>query len=211
MPTLAATVSVLVVFDLVFATALLLVVAAAGLVPVQLPSASMAAAHWPVVLAAVAGLAAAASVAGRAAHRRLRLLWDRIRQGGAILRTPVRYLRRVALVQAGAWCCRIAVVLCLLAGFGLPASIPVAGIVMVMAGASTLIPLAPGGAGAQQIMVAFALSQTASAAAVVSFSVGMQAGVTAVNALLGLAAAMAAFRTLRPLAAARGALAAARA
>ena len=36
-PTLAATVSVLVVFDLVFATALLLVVAAAGLVPVQLP------------------------------------------------------------------------------------------------------------------------------------------------------------------------------
>ena len=72
-------------------------------------------------------------------------------------------------------------VLCLLAGFGLPASIPVAGIVMVMAGASTLIPLAPGGAGAQQIMVAFALSQTASAAAVVSFSVGMQAGVTAVN------------------------------
>ena len=80
-----------------------------------------------------------------------------------------------------------------------------------MAGASTLIPLAPGGAGAQQIMVAFALSQTASAAAVVSFSVGMQAGVTAVNALLGLAAAMAVFRTVRPLAAMRGALAAARA
>ena len=53
-------------------------------------------------------------------------------------------------------------------------------------------------------MVAFALSQTASAAAVVSFSVGMQAGVTAVNALLGLAGAMAAFRTLRPLAAMRG-------
>jgi hypothetical protein len=60
-------------------------------------------------------------------------------------------------------------------------------------------------------MVALALSQTASAAAVVSFSVGMQAGVTAVNALLGLAGAMAAFRTLRPLAAMRGALAAARA
>ena len=210
-PTLAATVSVLVVFDVVFATALLLVVAAAGLVPVQLPSAGAVAAHWPVVLAAAAALAAAGYVAGRVAHRRLRVLWERVRQGGAILRTPGCYLRRVALVQAGAWCCRIAVVLCLLAGFGLPASIPVAGVVMVVAGASTLIPLAPGGAGAQQIMVAFALSQTASAAAVVSFSVGMQAGVTAVNALLGLAAAMAVFRTVRPLAAARGALAAARA
>ena len=210
-PTLAATISVLVVFDLVFATALLLLVAAAGLVPVQLPSASTAAGHWPLIAAGAGALALIGFVAGRAAHSRLRTLWARLRQGGAILRTPGRYLRRVALVQAGAWCCRIAVVLCLLVGFGLPASIPVAGVVMVMAGASTLIPLAPGGAGAQQIMVAFALSQTASAAAVVSFSVGMQAGVTAVNALLGLAGAMAAFRTLRPLAAMRGALAAARA
>jgi len=210
-PTLAATVSVLVVFDLVFATALLLVVASAGLVPVQLPSASAAASHWPIVVAATTGFAALAWLAVRAAHRKLRTLWERVRQGGAILRTPGRYLRHVALVQAGAWCCRIAVILCLLAGFGLPASIPVAGVVMVVAGASTLIPLAPGGAGAQQVMVAFALSQTASAAAVVSFSVGMQAGVTAVNALLGLAGAMAAFRTLRPLAAMRGALAAARA
>ena len=101
--------------------------------------------------------------------------------------------------------------MCLLAGFGLPASVPTAAVVMVLCGASTLVPLTPGGAGAQQVMVALALSQTASAAAVVSFSVGMQAGVTAVNALLGLAGAMAAFRTLRPLAAMRGALAAARA
>ena len=82
---------------------------------------------------------------------------------------------------------------------------------MILCGASTLVPLTPGGAGTQQVMVALALSQTASAAAVVSFSVGMQAGVTAVNALLGLAGAMAAFRTLRPLSAMRGALAAARA
>ena len=209
-PTLAASVSGAVVFDLIFATVLLLVVAAAGLVPVQLPPRARSPRTGPSSAPRVA-LAAAGFAAGRVAHRRLRLLWDRIRQGGAILRTPVRYLRRVALVQAGAWCCRIAVVLCLLAGFGLPASIPLAGVVMVVAGASTLIPLAPGGAGAQQIMVAFALSQTASAAAVVSFSVGMQAGVTAVNALLGLAAAMAAFRTVRPLTAVRGALAAARA
>ena len=154
-PTLAATVSVLVVFDLIFATALLLVVAAAGLVPVQLAVRGRGRRALARPPRRGAGLAGAGYVAVRVAHRRLRLLWDRVRQGGAILRTPGRYLRRVALVQAGAWCCRIAVVLCLLAGFGLPASIPVAGVVMVMAGASTLIPLAPGGAGAQQIMVAF--------------------------------------------------------
>jgi hypothetical protein len=60
-------------------------------------------------------------------------------------------------------------------------------------------------------VLAFALSQTASAAAVVSFSVGMQAGVTAVNALLGLVAAMAMCRTLRPVTAVRAGLSAARA
>lgn len=60
------------------------------------------------------------------------------------------------------------------------------------------------------LVLAFALSQTASAAAVVSFSVGMQAGVTAVNGLLGVAAAMAMCRTLRPIAAVKGGLGAAR-
>jgi hypothetical protein len=70
---------------------------------------------------------------------------------------------------------------------------------MVLCGASTLVPLTPGGAGTQQIVLAYALSSTATAAAVLSFSVGMQAGITAVNALLGMAGAMVAFRTIRPL------------
>jgi hypothetical protein len=98
-----------------------------------------------------------------------------------------------------------------LAAFGLPATVPLAALVMVVAGASTVVPLTPGGAGTQQLLLAVALSQTASAAAVVSFSVAMQAGVTAVNALLGVAAAMAICRTLRPVRAVRTALAGARA
>ena len=69
---------------------------------------------------------------------------------------------------------------------------------MVLCGASTLVPLTPGGAGTQQVMLAYALSQATTAAAVLSFSVGMQAGVTAVNALLGAVAGMVAFKTLRP-------------
>jgi uncharacterized membrane protein YbhN (UPF0104 family) len=137
---------------------------------------------------------------------RSRTLRRRVAQGGAILRTPRRYARQVALVQAGAWTCRIAVVLCLLAAFGLPASVPAAGLVMVVAGLSTLVPLTPGGAGTQQVMLAYALHQTVAAAAAVSFSLGMQTGITVVNALLGVAAAMVAFRTLRPLAAVRAGL-----
>jgi uncharacterized membrane protein YbhN (UPF0104 family) len=205
--TIASTVSILALFDMVMATVLVLIVASAGLVPIQLPSL----AAWPYVLAGVLVLGLVVRLMARRFRERVRALWGRLRQGGAILRTPSRYLRGVVLVQTAAWACRVGVVMCLLAGFGLPASVPTAAVVMILCGASTLIPLTPGGAGTQQVMVALALSQTASAAAVVSFSVGMQAGVTAVNALLGLAGAMAAFRTLRPLAAFRGALAAARA
>jgi uncharacterized membrane protein YbhN (UPF0104 family) len=133
------------------------------------------------------------------------------RARGAVLRTPARYLRRVAAVQAVAWGCRIAVVMLLLHAFGLDASLPVAALVMVLCGMSTLVPLTPGGAGTQQVMLAYALGQAASAAVVLSFSVGMQVGVTAVNATLGVAAAMVAFRTARPIAAIRSGLSLARA
>jgi uncharacterized membrane protein YbhN (UPF0104 family) len=103
------------------------------------------------------------------------------------------------------------VVYLLMSAFGLHATVPDAAVVMVLCGASTLIPLTPGGAGTQQVMLTFALSEVATAAAVLSFSIGMQAGITAVNALLGLVAGMVAFRTLHPLAAIRAGVRLARA
>jgi uncharacterized membrane protein YbhN (UPF0104 family) len=204
-PTIAATMSVVVLFDMVAATLLVVAVCLTRAVPFapSLPSPGT----YAVVAAALAVVVAAAlAVAAPSLASRLRTLRRRVAQGGAILRTPRRYARQVALVQAGAWTCRIAVVFCLLAAFGLPASVPAAGLVMVVAGLSTLVPLTPGGAGTQQLMLAYALHQTVAAAAAVSFSVGMQTGITVVNALLGVAAAMVAFRTLRPLAAVRSGL-----
>lgn len=125
-------------------------------------------------------------------------------------RAAAERLARRVLVQAAAWGCRIAVVYFLLAAFGLPASVPTAALVMVVSGLSTLVPLTPGGTGTQQVLLAYALQQTVTAAAAISFSLGMQAGVTAVNAVLGVAAAMVAFCTVRPLAAVRSGLAQAR-
>jgi uncharacterized membrane protein YbhN (UPF0104 family) len=203
--TLAATMSVLVVLDLLIGTVLVLTVGLTGAVPLD-PRFSVPGGALPVIAAALAATAAT----GWLLRRRLTGLARRLRQGGAILRTPGRYVRDVAAPQLAAWACRVGVVLCLLAAFGLPATVPLAGLVMVVSGASTIVPLTPGGAGTQQVALALALSQTASAAAVVSFSLAMQASVTAVNALLGVAAAMAVFRTARPLAAVRAAVAGAR-
>jgi uncharacterized membrane protein YbhN (UPF0104 family) len=121
-----------------------------------------------------------------------------------VLRTPARYGRTVLLPQAGAWACRVGTVFALLAAFGLPASIPLAALVVVLGGLSTLVPATPGGAGAQQLLVVYGLHGAASTANALSFSIGMQLGVTAVNTLIGLTAAMILLRTFRPVAAFRG-------
>ncbi len=203
--TIAATMSVVVLFDTLAGTALVVLVCASGAVAfapsLPSPGIGVALAAAVAVLAVIGGALAMPRLAAR-----LRALRHAVAQGGAILRTPRHYARRVALVQAGAWVCRIAVVFLLLEAFGLPASLPAAGLVMVVAGLSTVVPLTPGGAGTQQLMLAAALHQTVAAAAAVSFSVGMQVGVTMVNACLGIVAAMIAFRTVRPLAAVRSGL-----
>jgi uncharacterized membrane protein YbhN (UPF0104 family) len=206
--TIAATLSVLVALDLVVGTLLVLTIALTGAVPLDLGGGLD---RMTTVAPIGAAVLAVAAIVGFMLRHRLRALGGRLRQGGAVLCTPARYMGAVAMPQLAAWCCRVCVVLCLLAAFGLPATVPLAAIVMVIGGASTVIPLTPGGAGTQQALLALALSQTASAAAVVSFSFAMQASVTLVNAALGMAAAMAVFRSARPLRAVREAFALARA
>ncbi|HEU0286127.1 MAG TPA: lysylphosphatidylglycerol synthase transmembrane domain-containing protein [Nocardioidaceae bacterium] len=201
--TIGSTIAVMAPFDLVIGAMTILLVGVTGTAPITLDVASMASyAEWLTDHALLAaGLAGVVAALGwflvRRVHCRMRCFIHRVRQGGAIFRTPRRYLSHVALMQAIAFGCRIGVVMSLLAAFGLPASPLVAAFVMVVAGMSTIVPLTPGGAGTQQVMLTYALSQAASGAAVVSFSIGMQAGVTAVNALLGLGAAMVACRSLR--------------
>ena len=207
-PTIASTMSVVVLFDLVAATLIVLTVSLGGALPISLDLPISGAPGW---IVAAALITAFALVLARRFAQPLRRLRAQVAQGGAILRTPGRYARGVALVQAGAWGCRIGVVYCLLAAFGLDATVPRAALVMILCGASTLVPLTPGGAGTQQVMLAYGLSQVASATAIVSFSIGMQAGITAVNAVLGLLAGMVAFRTLHPLQAVRSGLRLARA
>ena len=64
--------------------------------------------------------------------------------------------------------------------------VPIAGLVVVASGMSTLVPATPGGAGTQQLLIVVALQQVASAASALSFSIGMQVGVTLVNTIVGV-------------------------
>jgi uncharacterized membrane protein YbhN (UPF0104 family) len=178
---------VVLLFDTAVGASLLAVAWALGLVP-ALPR--------PSPLTAV-GAGAALAVVGViiAAVPRLRA---NLRQGASILATPRLYLRRVVPYQAGAWACRLGVAFAMLAAFGVPATLPIAGLVVVASGMSTLVPATPGGAGTQQLLIVVALQQVATAASALSFSIGMQVGVTLVNTIVGVVAIMLVFGTMRP-------------
>jgi uncharacterized membrane protein YbhN (UPF0104 family) len=189
LPTIAASSSVILVFDAFMGVTLLACAWALGVVP-ALPQPS----PWT-VLAAVAALGLAAALLRVSARVRAHL-----RRGGAILRTPRAYVSGVALPQLGAWSCRLGVAFAMLAAFGLPATLPFAAVVVVAGGLSTLVPATPGGAGTQQLLVVYVLHSAVSAASALSFAIGMQVGITLVNTLVGLAGLALLLGTLRPAA-----------
>jgi uncharacterized membrane protein YbhN (UPF0104 family) len=204
-PTIAAALSVVLVFDALVGAGLVAALWAGGVAP------GMPGPGAPVLLAAAAATSVVALGITFAARRsnRARQLLTRAWAGVAIVRSPGRYLGSVALVQLGAWMCRIGVVMLVLAAFGIPPTPTSAVLVLVAGGISTAVPI-PGGGGAQQVLVAYALHSTVSVSQAIAFSVGMQAGVALVNTLVGLTALMLMFRTLTPAAAVRSARAVAR-
>jgi hypothetical protein len=194
--TIAATLSVILLLDLVVGALLLGGLAAFGVTSVQIPSVGPA----PLVLVPV--VLAAGFVAYRRRPQSIRSLLAHLAQGAAILRTPARYLRTVAPFQLAAWACKIGVAFFVLAAFGIQAGLATAALVVVLNGLSTVVPV-PGGVGTQQLLAAYALRGVAPLAGAVSFSVGLQVGITTVNAVVGLTALMLMLRTFRPLAAVR--------
>jgi uncharacterized membrane protein YbhN (UPF0104 family) len=199
-PTIAASLTVLVVVDAIFGASLIIALWATGVLP-TLPS--VPGLGFAPVAAALAAVIVLGVIARRSRAMLGRLLESATR-GLAILRSPALYARSVLPFQLGAWASRIGVVYFVLQAFRIEAGLETALLVVVLHGLSTAVPV-PGGAGSQQILATYALQGVISTAAAVSFSVSMQVGVTAVNTAVGLAATMLLFRTMRPSAAARSA------
>jgi uncharacterized membrane protein YbhN (UPF0104 family) len=203
--TIAATGAVMLILDAVLGALFLAVAWWCGVLPAapHLGALDYLGAHPLAVAALALGLAVVVALVVRRVRSGARRFAGKLARGGAILRTPGAYLAKVVLPQLGAWACRVGVAFSLLLAFGLPATIPLALLVVVAGGASTLAPGTPGGAGTQQLLLVYALGTAASASAALSFSIGMQIGVTAVNTLIGIAAVMLLARTLHPLRAMR--------
>lgn len=162
-----------------------------------------------VVAAASTGALVAGLVLRRFGRGLVRRLLRGVLQGFAVLRSPRRYLLTVVPFQVAGWVCRIAVVALVLAAFRIEAGIATAALIVTLNGVSTAVPV-PGGAGTQQVLASFALRGITSAAGAVSFSLGLQAGITVVNTTIGILGAMLLFRTVKPHVALRAARASSR-
>lgn len=209
--TIASSCTVVVFFDAIVGLSIFSVAWATGALP--------AAPHLPALLATITSspvatlsmLAAVAVGFGALVRRfgsRIRSGLVHARQGVAVLHSPARYARTVLSVQSLAWCCRIGVVTCMLAAFGIAATLPLAALLVVAGGMSTIVPV-PGGAGTQQALAIVLLAAVATTSQALSYSVGLQVAVTVVNTSIGIVAAMLMFGRLHPLRALSDATAAA--
>lgn len=203
--TLAPTLLVETIFDMVVASVILLWALFAGVLPAfdaigDLPSIDWT---WPIDHPRPALVVAAVWLTVIVLlvviwSRRVKDFKEQVRHGFAILYEPRRYITQVVSWQALSWVCRIAGVWFFLDAFDVPATARNVMIVLAVQSLSTLLPFTPGGVGTQQGFLVYAFRDTTvGRASLVSFSVGMYVATTVVNVVAGLIALLLIARTLR--------------
>jgi uncharacterized membrane protein YbhN (UPF0104 family) len=142
--------------------------------------------RWLAVLVPVVVVVVLALVI-RAFWSRLQALWERAKQGGAILSEPRRYMARVLVPEVGAWLCKLGVIAVFLAAYGIPVSLHT---VMTVAGGNSLanvVSVTPGGAGVNQAVNSATLTrEDVDRATALAYSAGQQLITTAWNVLLAV-------------------------
>jgi uncharacterized membrane protein YbhN (UPF0104 family) len=126
--------------------------------------------------------------------RRVEAFWDRVKQGAVVLTDIPLYLRTVALWQGIGWVMRFFSLWFFLEAFHIGGSFQNVLLVMSVQAVSTLLPLTPGGAGAQQALLVATLVGPGPIA-VLTYSVGQQIAIAAWTAVLGALALIFVFRT----------------
>ena len=126
--------------------------------------------------------------------RRVEAFWDRVKQGAIVLATPMLYLKTVASWQGLGWVLRFFSYWFFLEAFHIGGTFQNVLLVMSVQAISTLLPLTPGGAGAQQALLVATLVGPGPIA-VLTYSVGQQIAIAAWTVILGAIALIFVFRT----------------
>jgi uncharacterized membrane protein YbhN (UPF0104 family) len=146
---------------------------------------------------AVAGVVVVAALIGIWIHAHVLDFWARVKQAFTVVRRPARYLRTVALWQAGDWLLRLVAIWFLLDAFDIPQSVENVLLVQVSASIATLIPLTPGGIGTEQAFLLYVFRGTVASSKLLAFSVGLKLVTVGTNVVAGFTAIALTLRTLR--------------
>jgi uncharacterized membrane protein YbhN (UPF0104 family) len=126
--------------------------------------------------------------------RRAEEFWDRIKQGVVVLRDVPLYLRTVASWQGAAWVLRFFSFFFFLEAFNIGGTFENVLTVMSVQAITGLLPLTPGGAGAQQALLVATLVGPGPIA-VLTYSVGQQIAIAVWTGILGFIAIAFVFKT----------------
>ena len=200
-PAIISSFAVLAPFDSGIGLLVLVYAITQGLLPAaprlpELPAFEISfwAAHPELLALLVVALAFAAVVGFVVLSRRAESIWQRLKQGVAILRQPRRYLREVMAWQAAGWLFRFASFWLFLDAFNIGGSLDNVLLVMSVQAVTGALPFTPGGAGAQQALLVVALDGP-TYLAVLTYSVGQQLAVTAWSVAIAVVAMVLVFRT----------------
>jgi glycosyltransferase 2 family protein len=150
--------------------------------------------HPSLLLFTVTALGIATVILFALLARRVEAFWDRVKQGAVVLTDLPLYFTTVASWQALGWVLRFASFWFFLDAFHVGGSFQNVLLVMSVQAISNLLPLTPGGAGAQQALLVATLVGPGPIA-VLTYSVGQQIAIAAWTALLGALALIFVFRT----------------
>jgi uncharacterized membrane protein YbhN (UPF0104 family) len=130
---------------------------------------------------------------GRIFWRKLRGLWAKAKQGGAILARPRDYFLMVALPSLVAWLAKLGVTTIFLAAYSIPVTFHT---VMSVIGGNSLsntVSATPGGVGVNQAINSISLSDVTDTSTATAYSLGQQLAVTAWNVAFAVVVVVLAF------------------
>ena len=130
---------------------------------------------------------------GRLFWQKLKGLWAKAKQGGAILARPAEYAVKVVLPSFVAWLAKLGVTGVFLAAYGIPVTFHT---VMSVIGGNSLantVSATPGGVGVNQAINVASLNDVTDPATATAYSIGQQLAVTAWNIAFAVAIVVWAF------------------
>jgi hypothetical protein len=177
--TLAATFVPETLFETAFGVALTVWALVEGFLPLPTASRELPAVDVSVVLGHPAVSALGAGAAGALGWWLVRRLGAPLRQGTAILRSPMRFVTGVASWQGLARLIRLGSLAAFMAAFGLPVTPATVLLVMTVQGAARILPFAPASAGLRLAMLSYGFAavtgQPVDIAVITAFTLGVGA------------------------------------